>query len=128
MFNLILRLLSFVQAGVDEVIPLSAPIISESGETLESIPVAKGTTVVIPIRAINRSTAIWGENAKEFVPERWMESENGLTAGAKQIQGYHHLLTFSDGPRICPRICLGRGFAVAEFKVRSSSSRSPITC
>ncbi len=109
---------------MDEVIPLGAPIISESGETLESIPVPKGTTVVIPIRAINRSTAIWGENAKEFVPERWMESEKGLTPGAKQIQGYHHLLTFSDGPRIC----LGRGFAVAEFKVPCSSSRSPVAC
>jgi len=99
-------------AGVDEVIPLSVPITSESGEILESIPVPKGSTVVIPVRAINRSTAVWGENAKEFVPERWMESEKGLTAGAKQIQGYHHLLTFSDGPRIC----LGRGFAIAEFK------------
>ncbi len=107
---------------MDEVIPLSAPITSESGARLDSVPVPKGTTVVIPIRAINRSTAIWGENAKEFVPERWMESENGLTPGAKQIQGYHHLLTFSDGPRIC----LGRGFAVAEFKVPCSQVVHPL--
>jgi len=99
-------------AGVDEVIPLSAPVTLESGETLDSIPVPKGTTVVIPIRAINRSKTIWGEDAKEFVPERWLESEKGLTPNAKQIQGYHHLMTFSDGPRIC----LGRGFAIAEFK------------
>ncbi|KLO13823.1 cytochrome P450 [Schizopora paradoxa] len=99
-------------AGVDEVVPLSAPITSESGQLLDSVPVPKGSIVVIPIRAINRSTEIWGDNAKEFVPERWLEAENGLTPGAKQIQGYHHLLTFSDGPRIC----LGRGFAVSEFK------------
>ncbi|KLO13810.1 cytochrome P450 [Schizopora paradoxa] len=100
------------EAGVDELMPLSTPITTETGELIDSLPVPKGTTVVIPLRAINRSKAVWGENAKDYVPERWMESEKGLTPGAKQIQGYHHLLTFSDGPRIC----LGRGFAVAEFK------------
>jgi len=31
---------------------------------------------------------------------------------AKEIQGHRHILTFSDGPRTC----LGRSFALAEFK------------
>ena len=64
---------------------------------------------------MNRSTNIWGPDAKEFRPERWLE-EGGIHGNADSIQGYHHLLTFSDGPRIC----LGRSFALAEFKVCNS--------
>ena len=71
---------------------------------------------MVPIRALNRSEAIWGPNAKDFKPERWLDDESGLTPRAKEFQGYHHLLSFIDGPRIC----LGRVFAVAEFKVRGS--------
>ena len=61
---------------------------------------------------MNRSTVIWGPDAKEFRPERWLE-KNGLPKKAQEIQGHRHLLTFSDGPRTC----LGKGFALAEFKV-----------
>ena len=59
---------------------------------------------------MNRSEAFWGPNAKEFVPERWLEDEQTL---AKEIPGPRHILTFVDGPRLC----LGRSFALAEFKV-----------
>jgi len=76
---------------------------------------------------VNRSEAVWGKDAKVFRPERWLAgaggekvagaqagavTEEGLSDRAREIQGYHHLLTFVDGPRMC----LGRGFAVAEFK------------
>ena len=74
---------------------------------------------MIPIRAVHRSEALWGPDAKEFKPERWLDSEAGLTKDSKEIPGYHHLLSFTDGPRIC----LGRLFAVAEFKVCKLSSR-----
>ena len=70
---------------------------------------------MIPIRAINRSTELWGPDAQQFRPERWLNGEAAIPDMVKEFQGYHHLLTFVDGQRIC----LGRGFAVAEFKVRS---------
>jgi cytochrome P450 len=66
---------------------------------------------------VNRSTSIWGADAKEFKPQRWLD-EGGTPEKAKEIQGYRHLLTFADGSRTC----LGRGFALAEFKVRESIS------
>lgn len=62
---------------------------------------------------MNRSTSFWGPDAKEFKPERWLDDESGVPEKAKEVQGYHHLLTFVDGPRTC----LGKGFALAEFKV-----------
>nr|QEP49721.1 11-oxo-beta-amyrin 30-oxidase [Inonotus obliquus] len=99
-------------AKYDDVIPLSNPITTASGEKVDHITVAQGSAVMVPIRAINRSEEIWGPDAKEFKPERWLDNEAGLTSKAKEIQGYHHILSFIDGPRTC----LGRAFAIAEFK------------
>ena len=75
--------------------------------------------VTIPVAAVNRSEAIWGESASEWLPERWLDNEAGLTASSKDIQGYHHLLTFIDGPRTC----LGKTFAVTEIKVGLPETR-----
>jgi hypothetical protein len=36
-----------------------------------------------------------------------------LPASAKDLQGHRHLITFVNGPRTC----LGKHFALAEFKV-----------
>jgi len=96
-------------ASQDDVIPLGTPIVTPSGEIITSITVAKGTVILEPIRAINRSEALWGPDAKEFKPERWFKD---ITVPAKELQGYRHLLTFHDGPRTC----LGKAFALAEFK------------
>jgi cytochrome P450 len=93
---------------------LSQPIVTSTGETITSIVVAKGATVTVPIRASNRLEAFWGEDAKTFRPERWLEKDND-DMEFNAIQGHRHLLTFVDGPRIC----LGKNFALAEFKVNS---------
>ncbi|KAG1791802.1 uncharacterized protein HD556DRAFT_1484619 [Suillus plorans] len=43
--------------------------------------------------------------------EKWREM--GILDGkAKEVQGHRHLLTFVDGPRTC----LGKDFAITEFK------------
>ena len=105
------------QAVHAETIPLSAPVKTTSGRVSEHLTIGTGTTVVIPIRAINRSEEIWGVDAKEFRPERWIgadiDKEVDLPPKVRAYKGYHHLLSFLEGPRIC----LGRLFAVAEFKV-----------
>ncbi|KAG2741072.1 cytochrome P450 [Suillus brevipes Sb2] len=98
-------------AVADDVIPLSEPVRTESGEMTDSISIAKGTSIRISSAAINRSAAIWGPDAKEFKPDRWL-TEDGISGKAKEVQGHRHLLTFVDGPRTC----LGKDFAIAEFK------------
>ncbi|KAF8545928.1 cytochrome P450 [Imleria badia] len=100
------------KAAVDHVIPLSKPVHTRSGKLVDHISVAKGAYVSVSALSINRSTAFWGPDAKEFKPERWI-GEDGIPDGAKEIQGHRHLLTFIDGPRTC----LGKGFAIAEFKI-----------
>jgi cytochrome P450 len=50
-----------------------------------------------------------------FNPSHWLEEDNGTHVAKETLQGYRHLMTFGDGVRMC----LGRLFALAEFKVRS---------
>ncbi|KAF9256099.1 cytochrome P450 [Marasmius fiardii PR-910] len=105
-------------AAESDVLPLSMPIMTKDGRELTSLPIAEGTTVTSPITCLNRSELLWGKRAKEFIPERWIaggngfEESEGIPANAKEIHGHRHLLTFIDGPRIC----LGRHFALSEFK------------
>lgn len=74
--------------------------------------VAAGTSVTIPIDCVNRAFSVWGDDGKEFVPERWL-NDGGLPQRAKEFPGYQHTLTFLEGPRTC----LGKTFALLEMKV-----------
>ncbi|PBK82650.1 cytochrome P450 [Armillaria gallica] len=96
-------------ATQDDVLPLSTPVVTKSGETVNSIFVAKGSILTVTLETLDTSEEFWGPNAKEFKPERWLED---FAPRAKEIQGHRHLLTFVDGPRTC----LGKTFALAEFK------------
>ena len=82
---------------------------------LGNIPVPKGTQILMSPMAVNRSYELWGENADEFTPERWIDEKNGElrpnnTGGANSNYSY---LTFLHGPRSC----IGQGFAKAELRV-----------
>lgn len=52
--------------------PLSEPMYGVNGELITEIPVPKDTAIVIGVRACNRNKALWGEDALEFKPERWL--------------------------------------------------------
>ncbi|KAF9233331.1 cytochrome P450 [Melanogaster broomeanus] len=96
----------------DDVIPLSQPVRTKSGKLVDNISIAKNTLVTVNIPHINRSNVIWGPDAKAWRPERWLE-EDGIPKKAQEVQGHRHLLTFVDGTRTC----LGRSFALTEFKI-----------
>ena len=49
-----------------------------------------------------------------FKPERWLTDDKSDAARARELAGHRALLAFFDGPRKC----LGKAFALAEFKVR----------
>lgn len=66
--------------------------------------VPAGTNVVVSPWAINRSKGIWGPDAEDFRPERWMEE-----GGPKSPLS---LITFLHGPRSC----IGQAFSRAELK------------
>ncbi|KAJ7696167.1 cytochrome P450, partial [Mycena metata] len=65
---------SFRVAMHDDVIPLGTPYTDRTGAVHETLRLTKGQTVVIPILALNRDSAIWGPDAQQFIPERWERS------------------------------------------------------
>jgi len=103
------------QTMEDTVIPLQYPIHDPNGAMTHEIPIAKGTTIYIGLAAANCSTAIWGPDAREFKPERWMgkQANEGVLNNAKLPGIYSNMMTFLGGGRACP----GTRFAIFEFKL-----------
>ena len=57
----------------DGILPLSRPIRGTDGSTINELVVPRGTNIVIAIMACNRDKELWGEDAHEWKPERWMK-------------------------------------------------------
>lgn len=58
----------------DTLLPLSEPIEGVDGTLISEIPVPKKTAIFIGIQACNRNKALWGDDADEWKPERWLAS------------------------------------------------------
>jgi cytochrome P450 len=104
----------YLNAVCNESLRLNSPIGATQrhaavATSLNGVPIAKGQTVTVPIWAINRSTALWGDDAAQFNPDRWLTGPNAAHGGA---QSSYALLTFLHGPRSC----IGSGFAKLEVK------------
>jgi cytochrome P450 len=80
----------------DDVLPLSTPIALPDGTSTDRVLIEKGQTVMVPLAAVNRSRAFWGEDAKDFRPQRWID---GLGSKTQELLAYRHILTFIDGPK-----------------------------
>lgn len=71
--------------------PLSNPIKGVDGRMMHEIFVPNNTDVVVGILASNRNPAIWGDEALEWKPERWL-SPLPESVTAAHIPGvYSHL-------------------------------------
>ena len=77
--------------------------------TIGGVQIPQGTTATIAPWAINRSRALWGTNADQFNPDRWLDGPNAATGGATSPYAF---LTFLHGPRSC----IGQSFARLEMK------------
>ena len=60
------------RARKDMVLPLSQPIQGLDGRMIHEIPVPKDTRVMIGVGGSNCNKALWGEDATEWNPERWL--------------------------------------------------------
>jgi cytochrome P450 len=70
------------------------------GKTVDRIHIAKGTILSIQSKAVQTSHFVWGDDCKEFKPERWLNDGKYLPERAKEMRGHRHLLSFVDGPRM----------------------------
>jgi cytochrome P450 len=101
-------------ATKDDIIPISSAIDLPDGTKIEptdGIRIRKGTYVHIPIEGLNMSKDIWGKDAREFNPDRWMDLPE--SARPPTHPGLANLMTFSFGPHSCP----GWKFSILEMKL-----------
>ncbi|KIJ43581.1 hypothetical protein M422DRAFT_253163 [Sphaerobolus stellatus SS14] len=97
-------------AGRDDVIPISIPQKTKSGTTVTSIPISKGQMIIASIFAYNRLPEVWGPDADQWRPERFLE---GIESSQKIHLGVTaDLATFSSGLRSC----IGWRFSVLEMQ------------
>ncbi|KIM28541.1 hypothetical protein M408DRAFT_23593 [Serendipita vermifera MAFF 305830] len=94
----------------DDLIPLDREFIGRDGKARKHIQVKKGDTFMIPIILMNRSKEVWGPDADEFNPDRWLVDR---PAAVSDIPGlWANLMTFLGGQRAC----IGFKFAILEMK------------
>ncbi|KAL9234403.1 hypothetical protein vseg_009280 [Gypsophila vaccaria] len=72
--------------------------------------VKKGDDIYYIAYAMGRMPYIWGDDAEEFRPERWLDSN-----GVFQPESPFKFVAFHAGPRIC----LGKDFAYRQMKIVS---------
>ncbi|TFK49749.1 cytochrome P450 [Heliocybe sulcata] len=98
-------------AEKDTVLPLSRELKTTSGTQLHCLHIPKGTEVILAIGAYNRDKTIWGQDADEFKPERWLK-DGQATKDVPTVGIMGNLLTFLSGPRSC----IGWRFAMMEMQ------------
>ncbi|XP_028796120.1 cytochrome P450 CYP72A219-like isoform X4 [Neltuma alba] len=77
---------------------------------LGNLSLPAGARVAVPVIFIHQDSELWGEDAKEFNPERFSE---GISKATKSQCSY---IPFAWGPRICP----GQNFTLLEAKMALS--------
>lgn len=58
---------------------------------MDSISVPKGTVVFVPIQAANINPEVWGPDAHEWRPERWLKPLPKSVAAAKTPGVYSNM-------------------------------------
>ncbi|KAL6306606.1 cytochrome P450 monooxygenase [Sparassis latifolia] len=101
------------KASKDMILPLSAPIRGVNGEMINEVPVPKGTRIFVGVMGSNLSKALWGEDALEWKPERWLSPLPTALTDAHIPGVYSNLMTFMGGGRAC----IGFKFSEMEMKV-----------
>ena len=71
--------------------PLSEPIRLRDGTTTQAIPLPKDTLVIPNLMACNRYKSLWGEDADEWRPERWLEPLPRAVEEARIPGVYSHM-------------------------------------
>ncbi|KIJ40565.1 hypothetical protein M422DRAFT_173549, partial [Sphaerobolus stellatus SS14] len=61
------------EAARDDIIPLSIPQKTKTGEIITSVPISKGQQIELSLMAYNRLPEVWGPDADQWRPERFLE-------------------------------------------------------
>jgi len=101
------------KAREDTVLPLSRPVRGVDGKDVTEVFIPRGSRVWLSLLNANRSSELWGPDAMEWKPERWLSPLPESIMDSKIPGIYSHLMTFSGGTRSC----IGFKFSQLEMKV-----------
>ncbi|KAF8514432.1 cytochrome P450 [Hysterangium stoloniferum] len=104
----------------DTTLPLQYPIRTVTGKETTLLPLRANTNIIISIIASNHNKKVWGEDASEWRPERWVTSNqefdvNNLSDSKDNVKYpgvYSTIMTFLGGNRACI------GFKFAEMEIK----------
>ncbi|TBU29268.1 cytochrome P450 [Dichomitus squalens] len=97
----------------DTVLPLSSHVRQKDGALMNEFIVPKDTFILMDLLGFNTNKHIWGEDAFEWRPERWLEPLPGKLTDIRVPGVYSNLMSFSGGTRSC----IGFMFSQLEMKV-----------
>ncbi|KAH7863564.1 hypothetical protein Vadar_019224 [Vaccinium darrowii] len=92
-------------------VPVDSKVCFSDDTWPDGFSVKKGDIVFYQPYAMGRMKFIWGDDAEEFRPERWLD-QNGIF----QPESPFKFTAFQAGPRIC----LGKEFAYRQMKIFSA--------
>ncbi|KQK19699.1 cytochrome P450 704C1 isoform X2 [Brachypodium distachyon] len=92
-------------------VPVDGKMADEDDVLPNGYRVIKGDGMNYMIYAMGRMKYLWGEDAEEFRPERW------LANGVFQQESPYKFVSFNAGPRIC----LGKEFAYRQMKIMAAT-------
>ncbi|XP_054786973.1 cytochrome P450 704C1-like [Prosopis cineraria] len=110
-----LEKMHYLHATLTETLRLypAVPVDGRTAEEDDVLPdgyaVKKGDGVYYMSYAMGRMPYIWGEDAEEFCPERWLKD------GVFKPESPFKFISFHAGPRMC----LGKDFAYRQMKIVS---------
>ncbi|GAB9473486.1 Cytochrome p450 [Globisporangium polare] len=106
--------LTYLESAIREnlrlnpVLPLGGRQAIRDTVLCDGTPIAKHTRVTPSIFAAARNKSVWGDDALEFKPERWIDPDTGKLA----VMSPFKYAYFWGGPRQC----IGMKFAMMELK------------
>ncbi|CAH2060253.1 unnamed protein product [Thlaspi arvense] len=106
--------LVYLHGALCETMRLYPPIPFQRKSSIKSDVLPSGhkidanATIMVFLYAMGRMKAIWGEDAMEFKPERWV-----LETGGLRHEPSHKFFSFNAGPRTC----LGKHLAMTHLKI-----------
>ncbi|TMW62708.1 hypothetical protein Poli38472_005326 [Pythium oligandrum] len=116
--------LTYLEAAIREslrlypALPYSTKVAANDVVMSDGTFIRKGQSTAIPAYAYNRMKYVWGPDAAEYNPERFIDPETG------KIITYspYKFFAFNAGPRIC----LGMNLAMLELKIVAASLLSRV--